>query len=373
MSKTKVLFFIESLAAGGAERVLVDLVENIDLNRFDITVCSVVNTGVYMDRVANRVSYKYLIRNSCSLFGRFIYKLIYRILTPRLVYLFFVPHGFDIEVAFVEGFSTRIIGASRCRRKIAWVHSDFSLDHWTRTVFKSVAEEESMYSKYNNIVCVSDSVRSSLLENYPTLQNTVVIHNPVNESYIKALAEEHCVIPQFLNGEKKIITVGRLVRQKGHDLLLRVAKRLHDSGYSFVINIVGEGPERRRLEMFINENGMESYIGLTGFQDNPYFLMKKSDLYVCSSAAEGFGLVIVEAMLLHLPVITTKCGGADEITNNGLFGVLIDSCEKAIYNALSSYLSGELVFDEEYLAKAESRALDFSVNEFINRVNQLLS
>ena len=112
--RISVLFLIESLSGGGAERVLSTLVEHLDHERYMITVCPIVNIGSYVDEVKSHVScYSPVIKNPYTFFGKVLYKLVYYILPPRLVYKLFVPKGNDIEVAFCEGYATKLLSYAK--------------------------------------------------------------------------------------------------------------------------------------------------------------------------------------------------------------------------------------------------------------------
>ena len=134
MNPPKLLFLIESLSGGGAEKVLSVLLKHIDKTKFDITLCTIVDTGVYTEEVRKYVKYTSVLGNPCkkSLLGKILYKIlylfIYRILPCQLIYSLFIPKGNDIEIAFVEGFCTKILSYSTNKKakKIAWVHTDLT-------------------------------------------------------------------------------------------------------------------------------------------------------------------------------------------------------------------------------------------------------
>ena len=372
-SRRKILLFIESLAGGGAENVLTTLVENIDMTRFDVTVCTVVDTGVYRDRVRRCVNYCSIIEESNSLFGRLKYKLIYSILPPWLVYRLFVPKGYDVEIAFIEGYATRIISASTNKhsRKIAWVHTDLLNNHWTDIAYKSRSEESEAYTKFDDVVCVSENVSNSVLSINPSLQNLRVINNPVDDVSIREKARGAVVDSTFIEGRIKLVSVGRLVPQKGYDRLLPILKCLHDEGYPFVMNILGEGPDRSELESFISANEMESYVSLMGFTSNPYPYVKASDLFVCSSRSEGYSTAVTEALILGLPVITTLCSGMKELLGDGEYGVIVDNDDASLLDGLRRLLSDETMINN-YRKKSATRGKDFSLERQMRRIEGLL-
>lgn len=372
-SRRKILFFIESLAGGGAENVLTTLVENIDTALFDVTVCSVVDTGVYRDRVRRCVNYCSIIKESNSLFGRLKYKLVYSFLPPKLSYRLFVPKGYDVEIAFIEGYATRIISASTNRhsRKIAWVHIDLMNNHWTDVAYRSRSEESEAYAKFDDVVCVSENVLNSMSSINRSLHNLKVIYNPVDDNAIRDKAQGAITDSKYLDGPIRMVSVGRLVSQKGYDRLLPILKRLHDEGYSFVMNILGDGPDRSELERFISSNEMESYVSLMGFSSNPYPYIKASDLFVCSSRSEGYSTAVTEALILGLPVITTLCSGMKELLGEGEYGVIVDNDDVSLLDGLRRLLSDEALM-HQYRKKSEIRGKDFSLERQMRRIEELL-
>ena len=170
--KRKVLFVIESLAGGGAEKVLSVLIKHFDYNKYEVTVCPIVNEGIYCEDVRKQVThYKPIISYKGSLlsrlWNRIKYKLVYSYLPLSWVYKWFVPQGHDVEIAFCEGYVTKLLSYSNSKsKKIAWVHIDLKDYPWPidSGIFRNIDEEKKAYSVFNNIVCVSKTVQRSFRE-----------------------------------------------------------------------------------------------------------------------------------------------------------------------------------------------------------------
>ena len=147
--RKRILFFVESLAGGGAEKVLSVLAPRLNKNKFDVTVFSIVNTGVYAETVKDKVTYRYFLENpsrNLSFTARLEYWIKYHLmhlLPAAWIHRWMFREKFDVEVAFIEGLATKIIGASNNHKggKMAWVHSDLAAHHWTRSIFKAVWRE----------------------------------------------------------------------------------------------------------------------------------------------------------------------------------------------------------------------------------------
>lgn len=332
----KVIFFIESLSGGGAEKVLSTLVQHIDKSRFDVTVCAISGGGKYDEVVASNVKLIKIFDPVERYTGikklRYIlkYNLIYKILPTWLVYNLFIPKGYDLEVAFVEGFATKVIAASSNKKakKIAWVHVDLIQRPWPIElgVFKNLEDERSAYNCFDRIVCVSKSVEEIMCKSYG-LKNTMTIYNPLDRDAILTqgkLQSSYDVDKNKFN----IVSVGRYAKQKGYDLLLPVIARIRQIHSNVHLWLIGEGSERVALEQQAAELGILDNVTFSGFLKNPYALMSKMDLFVCSSRAEGFSLVIAESMILGVPVISMNCSGPNELLGKNEYGILCDTYEQ---------------------------------------------
>ena len=242
----------------------------------------------------------------------------------------FVPKGFDVEVAFVEGFATKVLAASSNKqaKKFAWVHSNLTLLPWTITngIFKNVDDERRAYLNYDKVVCVSNSVEKVMVENYG-LSSTITIYNPLDVLSIKQSGKEKS---SYVVDHSKfnIVSVGRLAKEKGYDLLLPIIKNVKDVHPDVHLWLIGMGVEENSLKRQAADLGIEDNVTFTGFLKNPYSLMSQMDLFVCSSRAEGFSLVIAEAMILGLPVVSTNCSGPNELLCGGKYGILCETYDE---------------------------------------------
>lgn len=361
----RILFLIESLSGGGAEKVLSVLLKHIDKTKFDITLCTIVDTGIYVEEVKRYVKYTSILGNpkKKSFIGKILYKilylLIYNILPAKLTYTLFIPKNKDIEVAFIEGFCTKLLSHSTNKRakKIAWVHIDLQKFPWIKDIYKNFEQEKTSYSKYDKIVGVSNTVVSSVKKRYG-VNNVITLYNPIENFNIIQKSNESITLPPKVQAVR-MVTVGRFVPQKAYDRLLRVIKRLYEGGYSIELWILGDGEQRPILEEYINTHSLNKIITLWGFQKNPYPYLKHSDIFVCSSISEGYSTAVTEALILELPVITTACSGMDELLLNGKCGLITENSENGLYegikhvldntNLLASYKQNILKHQERFL------------------------
>lgn len=373
----KILFFVESLSGGGAEKVLTDLVSNLDSSRYEVTVCSLVNVGVYNDYLTSICTYKSILPNRSGL--TFIQKIGYSIkynlirkFPAKWIYSWFFKENYDVEIAFIEGFATRIIGQSTntMATKIAWVHIDLFANHWTRSEYKNLQQEVTTYKAFDHIVSVAQSVQDAFSKRFGIKENLSVKYNPVDRNDIIAKSE----VPLTEVPDKKgirLVTVGRLEPQKGYDRLLEVSKRLKSDGFNFELWIIGEGSKRTELENYISENDLQDVVTLQGFQTNPYQFIRVSDAFVCSSRSEGFSTVVTEALILGKPVVATDCSGMAELLGENEYGMITKNDTENLYEGLKTFISDDNL-QEHYANKSKERSTDFDINVTIKSIEALL-
>ncbi len=174
-------------------------------------------------------------------------------------------------------------------------------------------ELENLYNN-KNIICVSKGVEKDILSLNIKPKTIQTIYNPFNFTYIKELSEKNINIQL---PEKYIVHVGRFAKVKKHDILIQAFSLLKDKTLKLVL--VGDGEERKNIEELIKKLGLEKKIILLGFLENPYPIIKKAKLLVLSSENEGFGNVLIEAMILNTNVVSTNAPtGPSEILIDSL-------------------------------------------------------
>ena len=377
----KILFFVESLTGGGAEKVLSDLVANIDKTKYSVTVFSLVDIGVYQKMIQQHCEYKYFVPNLgegknflAILSSKIKYKLT-RILPPKVLYRWIIKSDFDTEVAFTEGFSTRLIAASgnSSSKKIAWVHIDLFENHWSKIEYKSIDEEIKSYENFDKIVCVAESVKKAFSKRFGISQNVIVKYNPVDrDDIIKKANQPIDNLNLNLNTNNiKLVTIGRLEDQKGYDRLLKVMHRLKVDGLDFNLWIIGQGSKKNELEVYIKDNGLTENVHLLGFQSNPYNYLQASDAFVCSSRSEGFSTVVTEALILGKPVVTTNCSGMQELLGNNEFGIITENNTESLYNGLKEYMTNPSL-QEKYKNASRVRGAKFEIGPIVDEIHKIL-
>ena len=348
----KILFFIPGLSEGGAEKVLRNLVNNMDQSKFDLTV-QTIDQCVSSEFLVNGIRYKAINRCKSEL-GKKIFSYWFRICAQlKLAYRFFVKDDYDIEVAYLETVATKIIAQSNNFRakKVAWVHCDLARKEGIREVSAKVKKQ---YNQFDHIVCVSEDVRTGFHELFGPGFDTSVLPNVIDDDEIRAKSDE--VIQYEMEKNKiQMVALGRLAQQKNFAYLIDTCRRLKDSECSFCLNILGEGPERERLEHQIRSLGLEENIILRGFIKNPYPWIKRADIVVCSSAYEGISTVIQEALFLYKPVVTTPCTGMKELLGDSKYGMVVDNSNDGLFKGLYQMINSEEL-RSHYSQKAVERS-----------------
>ena len=331
----KVFFLIGSLQGGGAEKVLIDTVNCLDPEKYEITVQTLFDDGVHKERLSDKVRYKTIVKTKFALIKKAFGKLLFFYLPTSAVYDFFIKDSYDYEIAFLEGLPTKLISKSteRNSKKIAWVHTDLKDNPDSYRAFGSPQKEQAAYECFDKVFCVSKAVEATFVEKYaPEKPKVGTQYNILDDGAILEASKENVILPTELR--PCLISVGRLTQQKGYDRLLRIHKRLMEEGLMHSLLIIGEGELRAEFEKYIEENDLSKSAFLLGFQKNPYKYISKADAFVCSSYAEGFSTVVTESVLCGTPVIATDVSGNREPQEAPRCSVIVENNEEALYGAL---------------------------------------
>ena len=371
MKKQKLLFFINTLQGGGAEKVLVDLVNHMDSAKYDITVQTVLDSGLYRDSLAEHIRYRSIFPYN-KIFSYLWSRFLSGRISPKWFYRRFIQDDYDVEIAFLEGFPTKILAASENPYKYAWVHTDLYHYYGHRNLFRTIEENRQCYLTYRKIFCVSQLAKHGFHQQFGEMDHVMVQYNPIDESTILSKSKEPITAFSYDDAHRNLIAVGRLVPQKGFDRLLRVHRRLIAEGCPHKLWIVGDGAERKTLENYILEYRLQNSATLLGFQSNPYSYIKEADALVCSSYVEGYGAVVAEAMICGTAVISVECSGVSELFGDSEYGLLVKNDEEALYQGLKTLLkSPELL--QHYRVKAEERGKEFCLAHTISEIENRIS
>lgn len=350
----KILFFIDEITGGGAEKVLRTLVNNMDQRKFEITV-QTLNAADPKEYLAPGIRYKAINRCKTS-FGRKLYSYWLRLCAElKWIYPLYIRDDYDIEVAYLECGPTKMLAGSTNKKalKLAWVHCDMAKKEG---MTEQTEKLKQFYRAYDKVVCVAETVCDSFVKLFGSDSEAVVLYNVNDETEILRKADaflpERDDVPTFCS-------VGRLSFEKGNDRLIEACRMLKADGCDFRLWIIGDGSERTGLEEQIKASDLESCVKLWGFQSNPYPYMKAADFLVVPSRFEGFSTVVTESLILGKTVITTPCSGMREQLGDSEYGLITEDSAEGLYDGIKKMLVMPQLL-ERYTFAAGLRGRDFT-------------
>lgn len=328
----KILFFIPGLSEGGAEKVLCNLVNNMDQSKFDITVQTV---GYYdfEKYLVKGIHYKSIFHNRSRL-AEIITTFWYRFCTEfKLTYPLYIKDDYDIEIAYLECGATKVMAASNNKKavKLAWVHCDIKEKGLT------AQKSGKYYAKFDRAICVSQKAKQSFDEIFGHYVQSTVLFNVIDEDEIFRKVNEESRINWKAN-VFHLLTVGRLSYEKGCDRLIEVCSRLKVDGYMFRLHIIGDGPEKEKLQRQVEKEQITEYVEFKGYIANPYPYMKRADLIAIPSRTEALSTVVIESLILGKPLITTRCAGMEELLGDSRYGLIVENDTKSLYYGIKKLL-----------------------------------
>jgi glycosyltransferase involved in cell wall biosynthesis len=364
----KVLFLIHDLGHGGAEKVLVNLVNNMDHTKFDITVMALFGGGVNEQFLAPYIK---LINCFPKAFPGNSHLM--KLLSPPQLHRLLIQETYDIEIAYLEGPSARVIsGCTDPRTKlVSWIHIEQHSAEKAAASFRGVSEAKRCYSRFQKIVCVSENVRQDFQEALQIDVPHVVLYNTNETAKILSLKDEPVDLA-FSERELKLVGVGKVLKSKGFDRLARIHVRLKKQGYPVHTYILGIGPERENIEAYLRQEHCQDSFTFLGYQTNPYKYVSKCDLFVCASFAEGFSTAATESLIIGTPVCTVEVSGMKEMLGeNNEYGLVVPNDEDSLYQGIKRFLDEPKLLDY-YKSQARIRGKDFSTERTVSAVEKML-
>lgn len=366
-SKKKIVIMNDLVFGGGVENVMFDFVDNLNKDKYDITIMSLFYDNNFYNKYSRDVKYTYVNRyNLKNIFIR-VFNKIERKIKLSSLYLNNKFKGYDIAIAIKEGDCMVYMSKVHAKKKLAWVHTDYSIFHWTDYLNKTKNLEIEYMKDFDNVVCVSESVKSSVIKTIGDPGNLCVRYNPVNEKNILQKSNQKININHKKN-KLLFVTAGRLVKEKAYRRLLEVCKKLNEDKFEYNLWIIGDGEEKEELlklkELYDLKN-----VYFLGNQSNPFPYMKQADWFVCSSICEGFSTVQQEATVLGIPVITTDCAGTYELLGDNEYGIITENTKEGLYNGMKKIITDNLT--EYYKKKADERKRFVRCSNRMKKIEEL--
>ncbi len=359
----KILFFIENLTGGGAEKVLRNLVNHMDQTRYDITVQTVWPCDANKYLIPG-IRYKAMYA-SMNRFNRLRYRIEAEC---GLAYRLHIKDHYDIECAYLEMGPTKIMASStnQCAKKLAWVHCDLTKAVADPRAF--AAKTTPWYVKFDQVVCVSRSVKERFDDLFQNRFDSTVLYNVIDDAEIREKAR----LPMTGCADKRrftVVSAGRFSPPKNYMRLLRTHKRLLDEGIAHDLWILGDGPQRPTLEKYVEDNKLRASVWMPGFIENPYPFLREADMLACSSVYEGYSTFMTEGVILGKPIVTTDVSGMRELLGNSEYGLIVDNSDEAFYSGMKRMLTdGDCRM--HYAKAAAIRGENFSAHALVKTTEQ---
>lgn len=363
MSKKKILFVINSLGCGGAEKSLVSLLSLFDLSKYEVDLQMFNPSGMFIPLLPREVhvlpelpyitfcreggkNLRFLATRLCTSIGlRLNTKCNGKPLHDAQAFWRFASYAFDVQrscydaaIAWGQGNPTHYVAEKvTARKKIAVVNADYE------AVGHNKWFDYPYYEKYDHIAAVSDALCEIIEKVYPDLADRMVtLYDIRNQTIIEKMAAEgdpYIRTP----GTPVMVTVGRMVSQKGYDLAVATGKVLMERGVRFHWYLIGDGPERENIQKAVSEYGIEDCMFLVGAKENPYPYMKHADIYVQTSRFEGFCLTLCEARCLNTPPVSTNFDVVYDQIRDGENGLIVEMLPEAIAEGIEKLLCDDVL------------------------------
>ena len=281
----------------------------------------------------------------------------------------------EILIDFKSGDFLKLLNLKKDIPKICWIHGDIiNLHNYSKRKDKL----KRLFLGCKKIVCLGNDMKNNIIKEIPEINDKLeIVYNPLNIEKIRKEAKE---IDDLSDEDKKklndnyIIMVSRLdLEAKDYFTLLEAYKIVLKTNLDLKLYILGDGPDKKNIEKEIDKMKLNQNVILLGKKKNPYPWIKNSQLLVHSSKFEGFGLVLVEALILNKVIVTTNCPvGPSEICNNGKYGVLIEIGDyENMANEINELLKSSSEKRKELLDKTEEAIQRFETKKVIQTVEKI--
>ena len=363
MKRKKILFIMQSLQGGGAERVTLDVIKHLDKNMFEPAILVVNYFGDLKSSAPENVRVIHVLsEKEKSIFHPFK---VLRAVTKAAKNVDLIIGSLEMTPTYLSSIASVLTQ----KPAIGWVHTDVQQYPKTNNKIHKFLIS-TLYRKLKVIVAVSSGAKASFEKMFPQINVPVKrIYNPIRLDDIQRMLGEEHDLDEIK--EPIILGVGRLTELKGFDDLIKAHKYLLNNNVQNKLIILGEGEQREYLQKLILELNVQDSVILKGFVDNPYKYMRSASVFVLSSKYEGFSVVIAEALSVGIPVVSTDCpSGPSEILEDGKYGLLSPVNDyKALAMNIIETLQTDTVKKHKNIRK--KRAHDFSFKKIVPEFEEL--
>ena len=375
--KIKILFRHRSMEMGGVEKVMLSLLNNLDKEKFDMTVLLSLNQGELRNEFPHHVRKIYLVDGKEDLSTNPVLQKIQLLQrkwklekfrkNPEKIDRKILKNEFDVEIAMTyNDFEPVLNSSNKNSKKIGWFHSEIDLPKLQPLVPQILAQ----FPQFDHMVYCSEKIMQIMHRTYPNLQYPPesVIINAVPVEEIRKKSEEK--IPDFKN-RPVFVSVGRLHTRKGYHKLMDAHHRLLKEGFGHSVVIIGDGEELPNLLIQQKKLGVAETFIFAGNKMNPYPYIKNADFFILPSESEAWPLVISEALILQKPIIATRVGDVELMIEDDKTGHLIRYDTSEIYQAMKKFLT-----DKTFVQKLKDNLINieeqFDNRKIFNEVEEII-
>lgn len=393
MMKKNVIIRSGSLRMGGLERVLIEVLQNIDKKKYNLTLVIDDDCGednIFEKDIPKEIPYyflksqkliektNYYKSNRKNLFYKLMYNIYMNIETyiksKNLKNLIEKLGKIDIFIDYDAG-ATKYIENIEADKKVVWIHNSIPNLKKSESKIKRFGKR---LEKYDKIVAICDEMKDELKDIYPNLKERIIrIYNPFNFSRVLNLKDDLSELNEKdrnLLKEDYCIAISRLdTVQKDYKTLLKAFQILKSKGVNKKLYIVGDGPSKEEIENMIKEYDLIDEVKLLGRFKNPYIWLNNANFFIHSSKYEGFGLVLIEAAILDKLVISSNCPvGPTEILENGKSGILFNVGDsKELAEKIEKVLNDKNLRNR-YILNMKERRKDFKKENVLKEYEKLI-
>jgi glycosyltransferase involved in cell wall biosynthesis len=356
--KKRILFVMSNLNCGGAEKSLISLLQTIDYNRFEVDLQLFENTGLFLKQVPSQVTvlqdfpyYKLYDMSLLKAIKIALYKVKIQTVWNRLMagYIFKTKENskkeqrvwkylkrdlpatsksYDVAIGFLEKSPIYyVVDKVNAKRKIGFVHNDYE------QLGMDVIIDQLYFPKLDFIVTDSQECCNVLVRNFPDLKSKFrIIYNIISEKLINSLSNDS-IIENFDN-RFKVVSIGRFEKQKGYDIGIEAMRLLKEKGYDFQWIILGEGSQKQKIKLKVEEYNLKNHVYFLGIKENHYPYLKIADVFMQTSRFEGKSIAIDEAKILAKPILVTNFSTVNDQIEDGVTGSISEMNYQEVCNKL---------------------------------------
>ena len=348
---------------GGAEKILSTIVSNLDPEKYDIDILEMEHFDKGYESVPKHVRILKSLQDyrQARWLRAFLWRM--RIYFPRLTRRLLVKDDYDVEVSFTIMNPPLLFSKRKEVKKISWIHG--SIEEFLKDSSKRESHRRQLDAA-DTIVGISKKTSHSIKEVYPDYASKLrTVYNGYDFKSILEKSQEKIDIEI---SPQSICTIGRIEENKGSDRVVEVIRLLYQEGKNYHLYFIGAGDMEEELKKRVKEYELEDYVHFLGYQKNPYQYLSQMKVLLSMSKQEGFPGVYVEALSLGLPFVSTDVGGAEELSQEGRFGQIIERNQEAA-QAITNYMTSASNFD---VNEASQFIQQFTIAKQIEQVEKLL-